>query len=167
MAMNKKMQNKLNAQINAELYAAYLYLSMSVHFKEKNLNGFAAWMRKQASEEREHAMKILDYLHERGASVELKPIKSPMQQWTTPLKIFQEVLKHECHVTKLINDLADLADKEHDRATGVFLQWFIEEQVEEEASASEVVEKLKMIKDSTAGILMMDREMGRSASEQS
>lgn len=159
--LSKKMEEALNEQINAELYSAYLYLSMSAYFKSINLHGSANWMKVQAQEEMVHAMKIYDYVIERGDRVVLKAIAKPTTEWKSPLAAFQAAYKHEQHVTGLINDLVNLAVKEKDHATSVFLQWFVNEQVEEEASANEVVQKLKQVEKVPAGLFMIDRELGQ------
>jgi len=159
--MQKKMLKTLNGQINAEMYSSYLYLAMEAYFQSVSLKGFAAWMRAQAQEELMHAMKFYDFTNERGGKVTLEAIAKPETAWTSPLAVFEAVLKHEQHVTSLVNDLVDLAISEKDHATNNFLQWFVSEQVEEEASASEIVEKLRLIKDNTSGLFMMDAELGK------
>jgi ferritin len=159
--LKKKMLKALNDQINAEMFSSYLYLSMEAYFQSISLKGFAAWMRVQAQEEMLHAMKFYDYVNERGGKVTLDAIAKPETNWASPLAVFEAVLKHEEHVTSLINDLVDLAIGEKDHASNNFLQWFVSEQVEEEASAGEVVEKLKLIKDNTSGLFMMDAELGK------
>ncbi|MFO8109865.1 MAG: ferritin [Thermoplasmata archaeon] len=149
----------INKQINAEMYSGYLYLSMAVDFGEKNLDGFEHWMRLQAQEELDHGMRFMDYLQERGGHVELETIEKPEVEWKTPLEAFEYVYRHECKVTGMINDLVDLAEKEKDRATVNMLQWFVDEQVEEEDSADEIVQKLKMVGDSPSALLMMNERM--------
>ncbi|MCL2789382.1 MAG: ferritin [Desulfobulbus sp.] len=159
--MQKKMLKALNGQINAEMYSSYLYLAMEAYFQSISLKGFATWMRVQAQEELMHAMKFYDFTNERGGKVTLEAIAKPETAWTSPLAVFEAVLKHERHVTSLINDLIDLAISEKDHATNNFLQWFISEQVEEEASAGEIVEKLKLIKDNPSGLFMVDAELNK------
>ncbi len=159
--LSKKMEDALNGQINAELYSAYLYLSMSADFQSKNLRGFANWMRVQAQEEMVHAMKIYDHVNERGGRVALKPVDGPPTEWALPLAAFEDAYKHEQKVTGLINDLVSLASSEGDNAANIFLQWFVTEQVEEEASADEVVQKLKLIGDSGNGLFMLDQELAQ------
>jgi ferritin len=159
--ISKKMEEALNAQVNAEMYSAYLYLSMETYFKALNLNGFANWMRVQAQEEMMHAMKIYDFICERGGRVLLKAIEGPPTKWDSPLAVFKAVFKHEQKVTALINDLVDLAIKEKDHATNSFLQWFVNEQVEEEASADEKVQQLKMMENAPGGMFMLNRELGQ------
>ncbi|MBW1636305.1 MAG: ferritin [Deltaproteobacteria bacterium] len=159
--ISKKMSGVINGQINAELYSSYLYLGMSTWFSEKSLSGFAGWMRAQAQEEMFHSMKMLDYLLERGGSVELEAIAKPVRHWSTPLEVIEETAAHEAKVTGLINDLVDVALEERDHAANIFLQWFVAEQVEEESSVGDVVEKMKMIGNDSAGMFAMDMEMGK------
>ncbi|MGD8786528.1 MAG: ferritin [Phycisphaerales bacterium] len=159
--ISKKMEKALNEQVNAEMYSAYMYLSMEAYFKSKNLNGFANWMRAQTQEEMIHAMKIYGFIHERGGKVTLKAIDGPPTQWESPLAVFEAVYAHEQKVTGLINGLVDLAIKENDHASNTFLQWFVSEQVEEEASADEVVQQLKMMENAPGGMFMLDRELGQ------
>ena len=159
--LKKKMLKGMNDQINAEMFSSYLYLSMENYFQSISLGGFAAWMRAQAQEEMMHAMKIYDFVFERGGKVTLEAIDKPPFSWDSPLAAFKEVLKHEQHVTSLINDLVDLAIKEKDHASNIFLQWFVTEQVEEEASADAVIQRLKLAKDNASGLFMIDAELGQ------
>ena len=159
--ISKKMEEALNEQVNAELYSAYLYLSMESYFKSLNLGGFANWMRVQTQEEVAHAMKIYDFVNERGGRVILEAIKGPPARWDSPLAVFEAVYAHEQKVTELINDLMNLAIKEKDHATNSFLQWFVNEQVEEESSADEIVQQLKMMEKAPGGMFMLDRELGQ------
>jgi len=159
--LNPKMEKAINAQINAELYSSYLYLAMGAHFESVSLAGLANWMRMQAQEELFHGMKMYDFVHERGGRVNLEAIAKPPAKWKTPLEVFTEVLKHEQKVTGLINDLANLAQDERDHATTIFLQWFITEQVEEEASATAIVDKLKLIGNDPNGLFVLDNELGQ------
>ncbi|MGD2248054.1 MAG: ferritin [Candidatus Methanofastidiosia archaeon] len=159
--IEKKMEKAINEQINAELYSSYLYLSMSAYFSSINLNGFSTWMRTQAQEELVHAMKFYDYVIERGGSVTLSEIEAPPTEWDSPLDVFQYTYQHEQKVTGLINGLVDVAASLKDHATTVFLQWFVEEQVEEEASASEIVETLQLMGDAKQGLFMLDKEMSQ------
>lgn len=164
--MQDKMEKALNEQINAELYSSYMYLSMAAYFDDVNLPGCAHWMRLQAEEENEHAMKFFDFIQERGGRVRLTAIDAPPAEWKSPVAAFQETLKHERHVTSLIHGLVDLAAELNDHPTSNFLQWFVDEQVEEEASADEVLQRLKMVGDHGPGLFMVDRELGgRSESE--
>ncbi|MBW1701958.1 MAG: ferritin [Deltaproteobacteria bacterium] len=159
--LNEKMERALNGQINAEMYSAYLYLSMSAYFESISLRGFASWMKVQAQEEMVHAMKFYAFINERGGRVILKSIEAPATEWASPLAAFEGVSQHEQKVTALINDLVELASKEHDYASGIFLQWFVTEQVEEEDSANEVVQKIKLMGDAKGGLFMLDRELGQ------
>ncbi len=159
--ISKKMEEALNKQINAEFYSSYLYLSMAADFEAKNLSGFANWMQVQAQEEWGHGMKIYNYIHEQNGTVKLEPIEGPPAEWKSPLDAFEAAYKHEQMVTSRINNLVTLSNEEKDYATNIFLQWFVNEQVEEEASALAIVEKLKMIGDSPQGLFMVDRELAQ------
>ncbi len=151
----------LNEQINHELYSSYLYLSMAAYFHSINLDGFARWMRVQAKEEDLHAMKLFDHLRDRGARVVLEQIDKPKTVWKSPLDAFAAAHEHEKFITSKINGLYQLAEKESDYPAKVLLDWFVNEQVEEEASSSGVVKMLERIKDSGSGIIMLDRELGK------
>jgi len=153
------VEKALINQFTAELYSSYLYLSMSSYFSFNTLNGFASWMRVQAQEELMHAMKFYDYLIERGGRVIVTTIEAPPAEWDSPLAVFKNVYEHEQKVTGLINDLVNKAIEEKDHATTAFLQWFVTEQVEEESSADEIVQKLNLVKDQGSGILMLDQEL--------
>ncbi|MDA3823627.1 MAG: ferritin [Bacteroidales bacterium] len=157
--INKKMEEAINSQINAELYSAYLYLSMSAYFQEKNLPGFASWMESQAAEEMFHAKKFYNYVIERGGRGDMRAIEAPPKEWKSTVDVFEETLKHEQHVTALINGLVDLAIELKDHASNNMLQWFIAEQVEEEATSDEILNKVKMIVDSKSGMYQLDKEM--------
>ena len=159
--LGKKMEKALNGQINAELYSSYLYLSMSAHFLSQNLKGFAKWMSVQAREENTHAMKIYDFVVARGGKVVLQPIAQPKTDWDSVLTAFKDTYAHEQKVTSMIHDLVNMATGEKDHATAVFLQWFVSEQVEEEANALEAVQKLTMIGDSKGSLVMLDHQMGK------
>jgi len=159
--MSQKVQDAFNKQINAELYSSYLYLSMSTHFESKNLKGMAGWMRIQAQEELMHALKFIDFINESGGQVLLDQVEAPKTEWSSPIDVFEDTYKHECKVSGLINDLVDIALSENNHAANNFLQWFVTEQVEEEASASEVLEKLKLIGDNGVALFMIDQEMGK------
>lgn len=158
--IEKKMADAINKQINAEMYSSYLYLAMAAWFESVNLQGFAQWMRVQAQEEMGHAMKFFDHVVERGGRVVLAEIAAPPKDWASPLAAFENAYEHECKVSRLIHDLADLAATSKDHASGVFLQWFISEQVEEEAAAETVVQRLRMIGDHKQGLFMLDRALG-------
>lgn len=161
MEIGKKMEGALNKQINAELYSAYLYLGMSAYCETLNLKGFAHWLRIQAKEEAGHAMRIYDHVVDRNGCVTLAAIDKPPAGWKNPLEIFEETYRHEKKVTGLINGLYKLAKDEDEWATEVFLQWFINEQVEEEASANEILQRLKMMGDSKIGLLKVDHKLGK------
>jgi len=157
--LSERMMKSLNKQLNAELYSAYLYLSMAAYFESKNLKGFANWMRVQAQEELTHAMKFFDYINERGGRVYLEAIEKPPTEWKSPLDVFEATYEHEVKVTSMINDLVNMSMEEKDHATYNMLQWFVAEQVEEEASADEIRQQLRMIKEDGRGIMMLDREL--------
>ncbi|MEE8577171.1 MAG: ferritin [candidate division Zixibacteria bacterium] len=156
--ISQKMQDALNEQVNAELYSAYMYLSMATYFESANLSGFANWMNIQTQEEVSHTMKIYKFIEERMGRVILKAIDGPPTEWDSPLAAFEAVFAHEQKVTGLINGLVDLAIKENDHATRGFLQWFVDEQVEEEASADAIVQQLKLMKDAPGALYMLDKE---------
>jgi ferritin len=159
--LNPRIEEALNRQINAELYSSYLYLSMSAYCDSQNLAGMANWMRIQAQEENTHAMKFFDFVNERDGRVLLTQIDAPKTEWTSPLDVFEETLAHEQKVTGLINDLVDLSLSEKDHASNTFLQWFVTEQVEEEAAARTIVDKLKLIGDNPMPLYMLDGELGQ------
>ena len=159
--ISKKIHAGFNEQINREMYSAYLYLSMAANFHSLNLEGFANWMRVQTKEEMAHAMKFFDHLRDRDARVELEAVDKPKVKWTSPLEAFKAAYEHEKFITGAINGLYKIAEKEADYPAKVFLDWFVKEQVEEEASASNVVQLLGRIKDSGAGLIMLDKELGK------
>ena len=159
--LSEKMQDAINGQLNAELYSSYLYLSMNAYFKSINLDGFANWMYYQAQEELTHGMKLYDFINQRGGKVNLLQIEAPPTQWNSPQAVFEATLEHEQKVTGLINDLVELALGEHDHATNIFLQWFVSEQVEEEESATGVLEQLKLMGEAKGGLFMIDRELAK------
>ena len=159
--LNKKIEKAINKQINAELWSAYLYLSMSAYFECINLSGFANWMRVQAQEEVGHAMRFYKYVIERRGRITVSAITAPPVNWKSPLNAFEDAFKHEQKVTGMINDIANLAAAEKDHATANVLQWFIDEQVEEELSTDAIVQKLKMIGTNTGGLYMLDRELSQ------
>jgi ferritin len=163
--ISKKMQTAFNSQINAETYSAYLYWSMSAALETQGLHGFAHWMRVQAGEELGHAKKLCSQLIERGGVVTLKGIDSPQTEWPGISEMFRDVLKHEQKVTALIHALMGQAQSEKDYAAAVFLQWFVTEQVEEEAHAQEILQRLEMAGESKGALLMLDKEMGKRGSE--
>lgn len=157
--LSEKLQTALNKQINAELWSAYLYLSMSAYFAADGKPGFANWFKIQFKEEQDHAMKFFNYVIERGGKVTLKPIADVQSSWDSPLAAFDDTLKHEREVTAMINNLVTLAKEEKDYATESMLKWFIDEQVEEEATAISYIDALKMIKDNGFGIYTLDKEL--------
>ena len=155
------MKAALNGQMIAELYSGYLYLAMAAFFKRLNLAGFARWMEAQALEEQSHAMKFYSYIDERGGRIELKTIDAPPATWDSPTAVFEAVLEHEQKVTGLINGLVDLAIEEKDHASNNFLQWFVAEQVEEEASVDTVVQRLKLADGAPGALFLLDQELGQ------
>ena len=157
--LSKRMEEELNKQINAELYSAYLYQAMAAYFENKTLKGFANWMSVQAKEEMTHAMKFYRFINETGGKVSFFGIDAPKNDWESLVDIFRNVLEHEKYVTGRINLLMNIALEEKDHATANELQWFIAEQVEEEANASEILEQLKFINGEGSGVFMMDREL--------
>lgn len=159
--LSKKLENAINKQINAELWSAYLYLSMSSHFTHEGLSGVANWFTLQFHEEQEHAMKFMEYMAARGSKVELQPIEKVDTSWSTLKEAFEETLAHEKVVTGLINDLVTLAREEKDYATENMLQWFISEQVEEEESVQEILDALELIGDKGHAIYMFDKELAK------
>ena len=159
--LSKKMEKAINQQINAEFYSSYLYLAMATYFESISLGGFSNWMRQQVQEELFHAMKMFDFVCERGGRVILEAIDKPPSKWKSPLDAFENVLSHEQKVTGLINDLVNLALDERDHASNIFLQWFVSEQVEEEATAGTLVDKLKLIGKDANGLFMLDTELGQ------
>jgi ferritin len=158
--MKQAVQAAVNEQIKHELSSAYVYLSMSAHFDAENLPGFARWMRVQAQEELGHAMRLFDYVNQRGGRVILQAVEQPPHEFSSPLHIFEQALEHETKVTQLIEELYETAVQHKDYATQVEVQWFITEQVEEENSASLIVDQLKMAGDNRAALLMLDRQLG-------
>ena len=157
--IDKKLEAAFNEQINKELYSEYLYLAMKIYFQEQNLTGFVNWFNVQVQEEHAHAMGMFDYLDERGGKIELYTIDKPEFNGNTPLEIFEEVLKHEEYVTSRINHLADVAEEVKDRAALHLLDWYIKEQVEEEANVGGLLATLKLIGDDKKALLMLDREL--------
>lgn len=157
--IKKVIEDAINQQIVREMYSSNLYLAMSAYFASINLNGFSNWMHVQAEEEMMHALKFFDYLIDRGGKVKIGQIAAPPSEWESPLAAFEDALRHEQLVTGWINDLADLSFNEKDHATSSMLQWFIDEQVEEEATTSEIVERLKLIGDSKGALFFLDNEL--------
>lgn len=157
--LNQRIEKELNKQITAEFFSAQLYLQMSAYFADHNLNGFANWTRIQYQEELTHGWKIYDYIIERGGSVELEALDQPANEWDGPVEVFEEIYKHEQKITSLINNLVEISQEEKDHATYNMLQWFVDEQVEEEANASEILEQLKFVEGKGSGLFMLDREL--------
>jgi ferritin len=163
--LSDKMQKALNDQINAEMFSSYLYLSMAAYFESENWNGMAAWMKAQSSEEYAHAMKFFHFINEVEGKVTLESLEKPKASWNSPLEIFEESLKHENYITDRIHKLVDLAVSEKDYATNLFLNWFVNEQVEELANVSQIVHKFKLIGDNKTSLFLLDRELGMRASK--
>ena len=159
--ISTKMAKAINDQINRELYSAYLYLAMAAYFEDQSLKGFANWFKIQYQEEVEHAMKFFGYLCDQGARMELQAIDKPPADFKSPLAVFEQSYKHEQFVTKNIYALVDLAIKEGDHATNSFLNWYVDEQVEEEANASEIVARIKLAGASQGALLYIDKELGK------
>jgi ferritin len=159
------VQKALNDQTRKEFYSHYLYLSMAAYFESTNLRGFAHWMRIQAKEEEEHAMKFFEHIIERQGRVALEAIDAPIAKWKTPKDLFQDAYNHERKVTESIHRIVELADSEKDHATAIFLQWFVKEQVEEEANANEILQKLQLIGNETSALFVLDGELGKRASK--
>ncbi len=158
--LKENVQAALNNQLNSELYASYFYLSMSAYFHAINLSGFASWIRTQAQEELVHALKVYDFINDREGEVALTTIAEPKRQWENTLAAFEDAYRHEKAVTAQIYDLVDLSVKERDHATNTFLQWFVTEQVEEEATANDIVNKLKLVGNDGNGLFILDRDLG-------
>ena len=157
----KKIEKAINKQINWELYSSYMYFSMAAYFDSVNLKGCSSWMRTQAMEEMTHVKRFYDFLTARGGRVIFAEIKAPPTKWDNPHKVFEETLKHEQHVTKLINDLMNLAHDLRDHASIGFLQWFVDEQVEEEESVDEVLQSLKLNENNPGGLFIIDKELAQ------
>lgn len=158
--LNKRIEEALNAQINAEFWSAYLYLSMSSCMANAGYPGFAKWFSVQFQEEQAHAQIFVNYILSRGGRVTLKPIDAVKNDWSSPLECFEDTLKHENQVTSSINNLYSITLEEKDFATQSMLKWFIDEQVEEEKNAQDIIDNLKMIKDNGYGLYMIDKELG-------
>lgn len=159
--LSRTLEEAINRQINRELYSSYLYLGMAAYFESVNLKGFASWMLVQANEERGHAMKFYDYIYARQGKVVLDAIEAPKAKWTSTGKVFDEVYAHEQKVTGMINNLVELAAKEKDHATFEMLQWFVKEQVEEEANAALIVDKIKTLGDIPGHLFYLDHELSK------
>lgn len=155
------IEDALNDQINAELYSSHMYLSMAAYYEEEGLPGFAAWMRAQADEEHAHAMRIYDFVIDREGRVSLEGIDSPPTEWDDPVEAFRTAYEHEVEISGMIDDLVALAREANDNATENMLQWFVAEQVEEEATAQAILDKLRHVGDDGTGLLMIDQELAQ------
>lgn len=163
--ISDRLVDEINEQIKHEFYSAYMYLAMSTDCADRNLTGFAHWMKRQAEEEVGHAMRFVDFLLERGARVELQALDQPPSEFGSPLEIMERSLEHERFVTGRINQLYALAMDENDYPAQVLLQWFVTEQVEEEASIDEIVERMKMFGQDGSALLMLDTQLGARPAE--
>ncbi len=163
--LSEAMQTAMNDQINREYFSSYLYSAMANWFESGNLPGCAKWMRMQADEERGHAEKFVQFLHDKGARVQLQAIDAPQNEWATPLAAFEEAYKHEQHISAEINKLSSLAIDEQDHASRVFLEWFVTEQVEEEASVDAVVQRVRLVQDAPGGMFLIDQELASRSPE--
>lgn len=157
--ISRKLQEAINDQIVAEMWSSNLYLSMSFYFAKEGYEGFSVWMKAQAKEELDHAIKLADYMAQRDGEPKVDKIDVVPSGWGSPLEIFEAAYKHECHVSGLIDNLVDLAIAEKDKATQEFLMWFVREQVEEEATAKGIVDKIKLAGQS--GLFYIDAELGK------
>ncbi len=157
--MNEKLIKQLNNQYNFEIYSAYIYLAMAAYFDDKNLKGFANWMKVQVQEELFHASKIYNFINDRGERVVFSQIPAPSSEWSTPKNVFEDALKHEKKITQNFNDLMKTADEVNDQATKVFLNWFINEQVEEESNVKEVIDHIKLTEGSASALFLIDKEL--------
>ncbi|MCU0611926.1 MAG: ferritin [Candidatus Eisenbacteria bacterium] len=163
--ISKKMEEALNAQINEEMFSSYLYLAMAAYYTSIDLPGFSAWMRVQAKEEETHALKFFDFIEERGGRVVLEAIRIPPRDWASATHAFEAALAHERSVTARIHKLVDVARAETDYATEFFLHWFVNEQVEEEATAEAIVKRLQMMGESKNGLLMLDHHLAKRGAD--
>jgi ferritin len=159
--LNKEIEQALGKHLNMEIYSSHLYYSMSAYFEALSLKGFAHWLRIQALEELSHVQKFFDYVHERGGRLIMQTVEAPPYEWESPLRAFEGVYEHEAKVTTLINALMDLAISQSDHATVNFLQWFIAEQVEEEATADEAVQQLRLVEKTPGGLFLLDQQMNK------
>lgn len=165
--LSNKLHQELNQQIIEEIASSYLYLSMSAYFEKEELRGFAHWMRAQAGEELEHAMKLFHYLSQSGSRVTLKELEAPQSEWSSPLAAFEAALDHEKYITGLINELVNQARKDQDDDSLKMLAWFVDEQEEEEESASAVIEKIKASEGDDTKMKALDQKLGQRKSNQS
>jgi len=160
------MAEELNKQVNREFYSAYFYLSMSAYSEFLGLKGFANWFFNRNQEETQHAMKIYKYILDQSAQINLLPIDQPPSTFDSPLAMFEDTLAHEQSVTQQFNELVNIAVDEKDHATHIFLQWFITEQIEEEATVNEIIHKIKLVGGKGDGLFMIDNQLGQMASTQ-
>lgn len=158
-----KILKALNKQLNEELYSSYAYLAMFAHFSSLSLDGFGHWFRVQSQEEYGHAMKILQYILDRDGKVSLMKVDPPKATWKTPQAVFKETYDQEVFVSKSINEIVELALTEKDYATNNFMQWFVSEQVEEESTASKLLDRINLVGDNKNGLLLLDKELGMRA----
>jgi ferritin len=161
--LTKTMNKELNTHFGRELYAWYLYLAMSAYFKEMGLNGFAGWMYKHAAEEMNHARKFHDYVHDHRCAVDFEALGKPKKDWESPLAAIKEAMKHEQYITNEIHKLVDLARAENDKATEVFLQYFVTEQIEEENIVDDLLQKLQRMGDFQPGLFFLDSSLASAA----
>lgn len=159
------MLDRLNEQVNSEIYSAYLYFSMAGYFESVNLKGFANWMEIQAQEELAHSHRLYSYIIDKGERPKMAAIDAPPQDWSSPLDAMQDVYNHECKISEQINECVSLALKESDHSTNTMLQWFVSEQVEEEAAADDIVQKLRLISDNSTGLFLLDNELSKRSLE--
>lgn len=159
--ISQAMQDAFNKQINEELYSAYVYASMANYFDFRSLKGFASWMRNQSEEELGHARRFVTFMNDRGGRVVLDTIKAPRIDWESPLDVFENAYAHECHISACINELSTMSINEKDHASHAFLEWFVTEQVEEESTADEIVQQLKLMEGAPGGLFLMDRELAQ------
>lgn len=159
--LNEKLEEALNRHMNAEFYSSYMYLSMAAYFESIHFKGFSHWAKEQANEELGHAMKMYSYVLEKGGTIVLLPIEGPPSKWNSCLDAFEEVYKHEKQVSQQINNLYEICQEHKDHATQIFLHWFITEQVEEEATSSELVERIKLAGASNSSLLLLDNELSK------
>ncbi|OGH97689.1 MAG: ferritin [Candidatus Melainabacteria bacterium GWA2_34_9] len=157
--LKSRIEQELNKQLNKEFFSAYLYMSMAAYFQSVDLLGFANWITVQAKEEMLHAEKIYNFIHERNGKVVLEQLEKPQTEWDSPLAAFENSLSHEIFITDSINELVNIALEEKDHATNIFLQWFVTEQVEEESNATEIIRKIKLMKDAPGGMFLLDKEL--------
>jgi len=158
--LTPRVEQELNKQLNREFYSSYLYMAMAAYYNSIDLLGFANWMTIQAKEELMHAEKFYKFILDRNGKVTLEQIDKPQTDWSSPSAVFEDTLKHELFITESINNLMNVALEEKDHATNIFLQWFITEQIEEEANTTEIIRQLKLMQDAPGGMYMLDKDLG-------